>query len=229
MTTLLLLACVLPFGKPPAAAVPAAPPSAAAAAAQPVSFAPLEQRVAVLLAEVQEADARDRLEALQELMIAMRNKDPASQQVVYVYLDTVIAVEERAREQPLPDGAPIAPPVEEEAIPDAAAPAPLEAARLAMKEGRYLDAVAAAEKAEGADAKALRREAVDAWARSERERAGHLYLKAKELPAGDARTKALGEARDALAAINTRFPDNAYAAQIRENVARVEADLAEKK
>lgn len=109
-------------------------------------------------------------------------------------------------------------------------PPDLSPARLAVSQGRFLDAVALLDTlppSSDPDAgRALRREAVDAWARGEREKAGTAFLTARELPAGPERTTALRAVRDELQAINTRFPDNAYAAAIAENLERVELELS---
>jgi len=98
--------------------------------------------------------------------------------------------------------------------------------RVALADARYLDAVALLDPLTTPDAVALRKEAVDAWARTERERAGHLFLEARQLPPGGERVASLRAARSALAAINERFPQNAYAAQVAENLVKVDADLA---
>jgi hypothetical protein len=271
MSTLLLiplmLGCVLPHPAPPVAAGAEAPVEARETGAAPVSFAPLEERVNVLVAESQDTDRRDRLLAARELMNAMRNKDPVAQHKVYDYLDEVLRIEERSRPAPIGiDGGSV--PIEEEplATPPASTPAAgtppsptapgtppaatppvatppgatapgatppgaddtkaLAAARVALSETRYLDAIALLDKLASPDAATLKKEAIDGWARVERERAGHLFLEARALAPGGERVASLREARAALAAINTRFPNNAYAAQITDNIAKVDADLA---
>lgn len=211
----------------------------------PVSFVPLEERVNVLVAEAQDTDRRDRLMAARELMQAMRNKDAIAQRKVYDYLDAVLKIEERAR--PASIGMePIGVPIEEESLggvstppvtplPDvqpvpsvsAADPGPtVGSARAALAEARYLDAVSLLQGVTTPEAATLRKEAVDGWARTERERAGHMFLEARQLAPGGERIASLRAARSALAAINERFPDNAYAAQIADNIAKVDADLA---
>jgi MOSC domain-containing protein YiiM len=108
----------------------------------------------------------------------------------------------------------------------------LSAPRGALAQGRYADAIAALDASNPATDEdrrqiaALRKDAVDGWSRGERERAGEAFVKARELPAGPERTAALRQVREQLAAINTRFPDNAYATQIGENLERVEMELA---
>lgn len=246
----LLLACATVPQPPPVAGGAEAPVVATEAGPPPVSFAPLEERVNVLIADARETDRRDRLVAARELMHAMRNKDPIAQRKVYEYLDQVFTIEERSRPASIPiEGFGV--PIEEETLgatepsarPPAAVPstsftplpsipapadatAQLTAARTALAESRYLDAVDALAGAATPNAAALRKEAVDGWARQERERAGHLFLEARQLPPGNERIASLRAVRTALTAINERFPDNAYAAQIADNVAKVDADLA---
>lgn len=240
----LLVACVtVPTTPPPVAGGEAGTVVATEAGPPPVSFAPLEERVNVLIADAKETDRRDRLVAARELMSAMRNKDPIAQRKVYAYLDEVLKIEERAEPAPIPiEGLPT--PIEEETLQAPVAPtapvapaAPTAApaadpatkladARKALAETRYLDAVAALDGVTAPEAVALRKEAVDGYARAERERAGHAFLEARQLPPGNERIASLRAVRASLAAINARFPDNAYAAQIAENLAKVDADLA---
>ncbi|MES2640464.1 MAG: hypothetical protein V4850_13310 [Myxococcota bacterium] len=208
-----------------------------------VSFVPLEERVNVLVAEAQDTDRRDRLMAARELMQTMRNKDAIAQRKVYDYLDAVLKIEERAR--PASMGMePIGVPIEEETLgtpnpplPGVQPPLPpltppvdpaptVATARAALAEARYLDAVSLLQGVTTPEASTLRKEAVDGWARTERERAGHMFLEARQLAPGGERIASLRAARSALAAINERFPDNMYAAQIAENIAKVDADLA---
>lgn len=233
----LLTGCILPWAVPPGGPLPdGTNTSSVTSPGAPVSFAPLEQRVNVLLGETQDADRRDRLMEARELMQGMRSKDPAAQRQVYAYLDRVLAIEERARATAIPV-APLDAPLDEEPLviegpPAAPPPAPdpaivLAGARAALADGRYLEAVAALDPLDAPDARALRKEAVDGWARVEREQVGHAFLQARALPAGAARSEALRTVRSRLEAINTRFPDNAYTAQILENISRVDADLRE--
>lgn len=99
-------------------------------------------------------------------------------------------------------------------------------ARAALAESRYLDAVSMLQGVTTPGTVTLRKEAVDGWARTERERAGHMFLEARKLPDGGERVASLSAARMALAAINERFPDNAYAPQIAENIAKVDEALS---
>ena len=108
---------------------------------------------------------------------------------------------------------------------------PLVRARRALGEAKYLDAIAALEGVDlgptaAPDLARVRKEAVDGWARTERERAGSDFLTARARPPGEERSAALLAVRDRLAAINARFPENSYAADIARNVALVEQALS---
>ncbi len=240
---ILLVGCVRPFGPPPIASgepVVAREPGLVPVSAVPVSFAPLEERVNVLVADAEQADRRDRLLAARELMHAMRNTDPAAQAKVYSFLAEFLMIEERDR--PTLIGVEIGPPlggalVEEELIvpePTPLDPTPLPltdesgavaAARAALSDGRNLDAFDALARLGSANAVALRREAVDGHCRVERERAGHLFLEARAMAPGGERVASLRAVRRLLAAINERFPDNSFASAIAENIVKVDADL----
>ncbi|MDP2312130.1 MAG: hypothetical protein Q8P41_04440 [Pseudomonadota bacterium] len=241
----LLVGCATLQGPPPVASGAEASVVGTPAGVPPVSFVPLEERVNVLIAEAQDTDRRDRLIAARDLMQTMRNKDAIAQRKVYDYLDQVLKIEERAR--PASIGIePIRTPIQEETLGGATTsplpplstaplsppalpvdPTPTIAqARVALSEARYLDAVSLLSSVTTPEATALRKEAVDGWARAERERAGHMFLEARQLPPGGERIASLRAARTALAAINERFPENAYASQIAENIAKVDADLA---
>ena len=98
-------------------------------------------------------------------------------------------------------------------------------ARAAFAAADYLAAIATLAPLTSPQAGTLRKEAVDAWSRAEREAAGAAFITARALPAGSDRMAALVTARDRLAAINQRFPDNAFAAAIAENITKVNAEL----
>lgn len=247
----MLVACTPtrpPVTAPPVMTVPSA------AAPDDLSFAPLETRAAALSADVDDADARERLAELRELMASMRGQSLDAQRKVFGYATRVLAVEERSRPErldlmldddvrevapvqsapttPTPPSATPTPSVADETPPESA-PSPsdeadrLARARRAVAEGRPIDAVTALEGVADPAAARMRASAIDAWARAEREAAGAAFLTARELPAGDARRAALEAVRDRLAAINTRFPQNAYAAEVARHLARVEKALTE--
>jgi hypothetical protein len=96
MSLLLLLGC---FARPAPVVAPA--PAPFAEQEPPVNFSPLETRASTLLADVQDADARERLQELRELMAAMRELPPPAQRKVFGYATRVLAIEERNRPQPL--------------------------------------------------------------------------------------------------------------------------------
>lgn len=111
----------------PAPATPAGVPPVE----EPVSFSMLEQRVGELIDGARDADQRDRLVAMRELMFAMRGQEPTAQRRVYAYLVKAIGVEERSRPEPLADTAatlPLAPiaetPLDEPATGSMPAPSP---------------------------------------------------------------------------------------------------------
>jgi hypothetical protein len=232
LSLLLLTGCAALFTGP--ASAPPPPPVAAAPGAAgtstPVSFAPLEARLNDLLGASGDADQRDRLVALRELMFDLRGRDPAAQRVAYAYACLALDIESRARVQPLDIG--VVAQVEESTLEEAAYPAPtvppvdaVQSARAALAAGRPLDAVVALSGLVSTEAAALRKEAADTWARTEREAAGYAFIEARKLIEPAARLAALTAVRDRLAAINARFPDNAHAADIRANLARVQSDV----
>lgn len=224
-----------------------------------ITFSPLEEKLEIVYSASTDADQRDRLSNLRELLHAMRAKDPVAQRRVYDYAEAELKIEARAIPQALPteEGMePMAVPIEERAIEERAiapavtpaadpalptspaavlvapaapvGPTPadlLGTARASVAAGNYLAAIDTLAPLTSAEAAALRKETVDAWARTEREAAGAAFITARALPAGPDRQAALVAARDRLAAINTRFPDNNFAAAIAENIAKVNAEL----
>jgi len=221
-----------------------------------ITFSPLEEKLEIVYSASTDADQRDRLSNLRELLHAMRAKDPVAQRRVYDYAEAELKIEARAIPQALPteEGMePMAVPIEEHAIeerplapaadpalptspaavlaPVPAAPAGptpadlLGTARASVAAGNYLAAIDTLAPLTSPEAAALRKETVDAWARTEREAAGAAFITARALPVGPERQAALVAARDRLAAINTRFPDNNFAAAIAENIAKVNAEL----
>jgi hypothetical protein len=126
-----------------------------------------------------------------------------------------------------------APPVPPAPFVDAVAPAEAAAspaellgrARAAFAKADFLSAIDILAPLTAPEATALRKEAVNAWCRNERESAGAAFAANRSLPAGPERTAALTQARDRLTAINLRFPDNTFAASIADNIARVNAEL----
>lgn len=99
-------------------------------------------------------------------------------------------------------------------------------ARAALAKADFLGAIDTLAPLTAPEATKLRKEAVDAWCRAERESAGAAFQSALALPAGPERGAAMVQARDRLASINLRFPDNIIAASVAENIARVNLELA---
>ncbi len=226
---LLLVACaVVPYQKP--LVVSPVPPEPVATLS--VDLAPLLKRVDSALASTTETDTRDRLVELRELLLSVQVGSPAAQEAVLRYAGRVLAIEERSRpftmaESPM-EMASAFDTVTEEVVPepvDALAPA-----RAALSAGKPLDAVAVVDAALAANpnlpgAAELRAAAADAWAHDEREAAGAAFLAARALPAGADRSAALQAVATRLAAINERFPQNRYAADVAQNLAIVQKEL----
>ncbi|MFT5582819.1 MAG: hypothetical protein ACI9VR_000395 [Cognaticolwellia sp.] len=74
--------------------------------------------------------------------------------------------------------------------------------------------------------KALWKEAVDGFVRTERERAGEMFLAARDLPLGDARTRSLREVETVLVGLLTFYPESSYNEPIQQNLDMVRAELA---
>lgn len=270
---LLLLGCFWHYPLVPTTTAPVATTTSAQdPEPPPITFSPLEEKLEIIFTSSTDADQRDRLSNLRELLHAMRAKDPVAQRRVYDFADGQLRIEARGVPQPLPVeeglepivpiverpilerpvGTPDPPPgLQPEPPPDPLSPGqqpiaerPLEStpflpmpvaptaadllgsARSQFSAAAYIDAISTLAPLTSPEAAALRKEAVDAWARSERESAGAEFITARSLAAGPARTEALVKARDHLAAINARFPDNNFAAAIADNIVKVNAELA---
>ncbi len=264
---LLLLGCFAHYplvgSTAPVATAAASPPEEL----PPITFSPLEEKLESIFSVSTDADQRDRLSDLRELLHAMRARDPVAQRRVYDYAEGVLKIEARDIPEALPveEGMdPIVVPVIERAIeehpvnpvlvpavpptpgpdptptpvstaaqtpvapPAPATPSPadlLATARASVAAGNYLAAIDTIAPLTSPEAAALRKETVDAWARTEREAAGAAFITARGMPPGADRTAALTAARDRLAAINQRFPDNNFASAIADNIAKVNTEL----
>ena len=104
----------------------------------------------------------------------------------------------------------------------------LQAARAALRAGDPHGAIDALTPLRGtiawADAAGLWAEAVDGWVAEERERAGTLFLQARDA-SGAARRQGLLNVRDLLAALLADYPDSAYTEALTRNLERVEQAL----
>lgn len=263
----LLLGCFWHYPLVPTTTAPTATSVVQAAEPPPITFSPLEEKLEIIFTGSTDADQRDRLSNLRELLHAMRAKDPVAQRRVYDFADGMLRIEARGVPQSLPveEGLePVVPILERqlgerqiEAAEHPPAPPPqpgpqaeqpiaeralegtpflpmpvaptafdlLGAARAQLGASAYIDAIQTLAPLTSPEAVTLRKEAVDAWARSERESAGAEFLAARALT-GPARAEALVKARDHLVAINARFPDNNFAAAIADNIAKVNAELS---
>jgi hypothetical protein len=271
----LLGGCVVPYGKVP----PGTPiPTDAQAASAIGDLTGLEARVLLLLDENQDADRAARLEALRALLRRARSWPPQSQRDLVHYLELLLDVEERWRQddglegfqpvvpavqpgEPIADegpGTPLARPITQEPLGatgdgggggDAATPggeegppvtvAPerdaaalrteaVQAARKALADGRYeaaLEQLGELGEVEDEEVGALRQEAVDGYVRAERERAGSLFLAAREEPDPAARRTRIEEVAGILKGLLDRFPESSYAPAIQRNLQLVEQEL----
>ena len=68
---------------------------------------------------------------------------------------------------------------------------------------------------------------VDGFVRSERERAGEMFLAARDLPPGDARTRSLRDVETLLLALLTFYPESSYNEPIQQNLDMVRAELSD--
>ncbi len=227
MLFLLLVACgVMPYHRPP---IPTPVPPTPQGAPPIASIGPALAHLDTLLGTTEDVDRRDRLVELRDLLVGVQLADPKVQERVVRYAERVLAVEERSQpfgfaESPM-EMASTLDAVVEEAVPEP--PGPIEVAGKQLAEGRPLEAIATLDGlvSPPTGSTELRKQAVDTWAKAERERAGEAYKAALALPKGAERTAAITAARDQLASINTRFPDNAYADEVRTHLATVEKEL----
>ena len=67
-----------------------------------ITFSPLEEKLEAVYSASTDADQRDRLSNLRELLHAMRAKDPVAQRRVYDYAEADLKIEARAIPQALP-------------------------------------------------------------------------------------------------------------------------------
>jgi hypothetical protein len=239
---LLLVACtVMPYRRPPDTALTGPTPVATAAEAgagtQDVSG--LLSRVDALLALAEHVDERDRLVELRELVLGAGTGDLATRTRVMRYVERVVSIEERGvaqsiAEPPLADTVARVTLVEEEVLePSVAAPSapvkeadPLRAASAAAGEGKWslaLSLLEAEGTGDGEPRAALMKRCIDGWAGSEREAAAADFIRASQLPAGPEREAAMAGVKARLEAVNTRFPDNAFAEDVRRHLATVMA------
>lgn len=277
-----LSGCVVPYGETPQTSM-----SEPERAASPMGdLTGLEARLLMLMDENQDADRASRLEALRSLLRRSRTWTPDDQRDLVVYLESILAVEERWRGDAgiegfgpiapldsgpeavelIDDGVPVALPLVEEQLEDNA-PLPtqplgpdsadlpetvtpdrsheamrddgLEAAREALSRGEYVEAIAQLDQLADALVEAgvdqqpdeqlttLRNEAVDGHVHTERERAGKLFLAARENQDADLRKQGLEQVIALLEGLLADYPDSSYADAISRNLQLVKRELGE--
>ena len=204
---LLCLGCVVRYG------TPKIPVEQVAGTGSDFVLADVDARIGLLLDERPESEQAARLEAARTLIRQASTWGPAERDALAAYLRVVVEAEELVlSSMPGPILAPLDPVVEER--PDAGAtPAAggVQEEELGVP-GGSLDAVS-----EGS--------ACDARLRSERERAGRLFLEARALQDPVARRRGLEDARDLLASLLATCPDSPNAAAIRRNLGLVEREI----
>lgn len=238
----LLLGCVTvkPYGPGPE---PAIKPEPAVVQVQPdapvtpqVDWAPYEAELQARLGAggVQEQDQLDRLDAAHSLTLALQDGAPP-EQAVADYLDRILVIEAREAdhefeldtglivdtggvvELDLPDTVPDR---FEQARDDASA---------ALAEARYTDAMAALEPfqdtADWVELEPLWQEAVDGFVHDERERAGELFMAARDMPDGPDKQAQVRQVETLLVGLVTFYPESSYTDAINENLALVRAEL----
>lgn len=213
-----------PMGKPEVSN-PALTPATARPA---VDWLALEAQLSELMLEETDADRKERLSAAHAMASDMRRGARHPDKIVEDYVLAVIAIEERNRPEELPmlgdtDGFRIGDSVLVELIEE---PLDIESARAALAGGRYRDAVEllSSHRTEP-EVERLWTEAVDAWCHSERERAGKLFVRAREMPAGDVQTSAYEEVERILSGLLEEFPESSYSAAIQKNLELVRKEM----
>lgn len=165
-------------------------------------------------------DRRDQLTAALAMVDALQaGKVPEA--AVADYLDALLVIEARRAPQEIEEVPILVPRVTEEDIDvgfdRAIGP---EDARALLAEGRYVEALRGLEPVKGQHPQ-LWIEAVDGYVHAERERAGALYLKAKDMPEGEVRDSAFDEVIRILEGLVADYPESSYAADIQENLVTV--------
>jgi hypothetical protein len=214
-----------PLGKPETTT----DPSIHAPAARPaVDWLALEEQLSELLIEETDADRKARLSAAHGMASDMRRGVRHPDKVVEAYLLALVDIEERNRPEELPvlgdsDGFRIGESVQIELIEE---PLDIESARAALAEGRYRDAVdLLAPHRDEPEVQRIWTESVDGWCHAERERAGKLFVRAREMPAGDVQSSAYAEVERILSGLLEEFPENSYAGAIQKNLEMVRKEM----
>jgi hypothetical protein len=217
MTLFLLLACV-EVVKPPVEPL-----------AQPVDEPTTHVNWAAYEAELSEmlisdpnmdADRRDRLTAAVALVDALERGDVPEDSAAK-YLDALLVIEARAEPTEMDEVPVLIPRVTEEVI-DTGFDTALgpDDARALLAEERYVEALRGLEPVQDQHP-ALYAEAVDGYVHTERERAGELFLQARDMPEGEVRDSAIEEVVSILERLLAEYPDSTYTGEIEQNLAKV--------
>lgn len=215
-----------PLGKPDTATNTANP--AMVVARPEVDWLAIEEQLSELMLEDNDADRKERLSAAHAMASDMRRGARHPDEVVEAYLLALVEIEQRSRPEELPvlgdsDGFRIGDSVQVEVIEE---PLDIESARAALAEGRYRDAVDLLQSHQDEpDVARLWEEAVDGWCHSERERAGKLFVRAREMPAGDVQSSAYVEVERILSGLLEEFPQSSYADAIQKNLEMVRKEM----
>lgn len=249
MLAALLFACVVKTGPPPEAAATSPEPVTFGPIEERVSVLMAESDDADTRARLEQArelmlSMRGKDPIAQRLVynylaqiVAIEERERPQSVAETAFDQTFTPIEEIPVEVPIeaPPTAVETPPVEPPSTPPVEAPvavpvvdesALIANARALLAGSKYAEAADSLVNATTEDAVKLRREAIDGYARTEREAAGQAFIDARKLPAGAERDAAIKVVRERLAGINTRYPDNAFASQIAAHLARVDAELA---
>ena len=244
-----------PTPEPSVSSAQAAAGQLAAQEEPQVDFSPYEEELAELLNQggVQDQDRLDRLGAAHNLTLALRNGDP-SEPAVEAYFQAILEIEHRDEEQAIEEGFFTidtfgAGGVSDEELavedlsrtetgdlsisaePSIALGDAQAQAREQLSTGAYADSMTTLEPYKDGPlwdsvTRGLWKEAVDGFVRSERERAGEMFLTARELPPGDARTRSLRDVETLLLALLTFYPESSYNEPIQQNLDMVRAELS---
>ncbi len=249
LSILLLPGCVVKYGELPQPAVAEVPPVA--------DLRDEEAELLALRAAAasRDVDRRDRIDAALELIRLAQSQDFGAADVE-AYLRRVIEVESRARvdtvegltgggellEEVLaePEEGPAAPEPDGGDAGDSADTGAGEApdevidedavafAREALAEDDYRAALRALEPLrDDPEVEALWWEAVNGYVHAERERAGQLFLEARDLPLGEERARAIRAVLELLEALADDYPGNAYEDALERNIGLVRRALEE--
>ena len=213
---------VEPMGKPP---VTTDTGDTGADTAPDVDWAALEEELAELMAAETDTDRLERLSAAHALAGDMKRGAEHPERAVESYLSRLIEVESRATPDELPEGIGFTIGgggiVEEEIV----EPLDIESARASLASGDYREAIESLRDHRGSeDVDKLWQEAVDGYVHAERERAGNLYVRAREMPEGEIRDSAVEEVVSILEGLLRDYPESSYVDALERNLEMVRGE-----